>query len=70
MLIESVEFKRTRESEYEPGIMFNNDQLIVDSNAKAVRGKLWSYRRTHRLLLEIPFIEPMSKEKTNGQTKQ
>jgi hypothetical protein len=65
MLIESVMFKRTKDSEWEFGIIINNDQLIVDSNAKpvSVRYKLWDYRRTHRLLVEVDMSNPVPKGK-------
>lgn len=63
MLIESVMFKRTKDSEWESGIIIDNDKLIVDANAKPVRSKpqIWDYRRTHRLLVEVDMTSPIPK---------
>lgn len=36
-------FKRTKLSEYESGLIINEDSLIIDSNGKPVKAPVWNY---------------------------
>jgi hypothetical protein len=48
MLIQSVIFWRTEQAKKqgkgERGVMFNNDELIIDASAKPVTAPVWDYR--------------------------
>ncbi len=63
MTIESVEFKRTKNSEWESGIIINRDQLIVDKNGKSVESIVWDYRRTEKLLVTVSDDTPVGQRK-------
>lgn len=44
--ISSIEFKRTKESEWEKGLLINDGDVIYDKGGLIPDKVLWDYRRT------------------------
>jgi len=68
MRIESIRFKRTRDSREERGIMFNDDQLIVDMNSKVVEGHVFKYKMDHEHVMTMSELVPGRNDGASAST--
>ena len=46
LTVQTVQFRRDEESSWEIGIIINEDELIIDMDAKPVPPPIWNFRLT------------------------